>query len=83
MLILLLLLFTLSILIIVITYFRSAFFPGDLSYTARVFYLPTVFFTHFVSARHQPGFSIRGTSTINTQSVCNISKSIIAQITLR
>ena len=43
--------------------------------------LPTVFFTHFVSANQQAGFSLSVTSTVNNQNVHKTSKSIeIAEI---
>ena len=38
------------------------------------------FFAYFASANQQPSFSICGTSAVNTQSVHNTSKSIIAEI---
>ena len=46
----------------------------------HLYFLPTVFFTQFVSANQQLGFSISGTSTLNTQSVHETSKSIIVEI---
>ena len=58
---------------------RCEMYVSDVIFTKNISIL-TIFLTHFVGANQESGFSINGTLDVNTQSVHEKIKLIIAEI---